>query len=329
MSIFVRRTQHKIAKLESQLAAARTRLAYEIELDVERDARKARKAAAKAAAAAERRAARAAAKAARAATRGDPVAERRAARQADPRRVRLETFYVLMTLCLKDNHACTMDTVDAYMEWKKTVEFPPNTNLYQKCIRFRNETMRDETIAVPIYAKTMTGELIPLVYHPHHDSRELLIQLHQISPEEFPIGSTMIRRLCDDPSVPVQEGDVFGLFRHNATLVYYEPHRHEVAELERTFDRVIVEYDLKIRSAGFNCDPDHEVRSQDLLTLRYAPERQTISTSRNGIHRSLRDIRDALREWQAFDYMVGDYYTLNEQAQEEIVAVFEAIRRDL
>lgn len=348
MSGFVRRAQRKIANLEAQLAYAHRRLAREIELDVERAAVKAKKAAVKAAAAAERKAKRAAEKAARDATKGDRAAERRAARQANPRRVRLETFHVLMTLCLKDNLACTMDTVDAYMEWKKTVEFPPKTNLYQKCTRFLKETVRDETVAVPVYAKTMTGELIPLVYHHQHDTRYLLLQLERINPEEFPIGSTILRHISDDPSSPVQEGDLFGLFRHNATRVYYESDREEFAEFYPSEDRVVVEYSLMVRANGFDnyreetdeteeetdeTEDEEDVskyreRCQQRILLYYSPEQQTIITGMNRIYFPLSEMRTMLRELQFYDNMYCTHYRLTEQAQEEMIAIFEAVRRD-
>ena len=328
MSIFVRRVQRNIEKLEEKLAYAHRRLEREIERDVERAAIKAQRAEAKAALAAEKRAARAEAKAARDATKGDRAAEKRAARHANPRRVALETFNVLMILCLEDNLRCTMETVNAYMEWKKTVEFPPRANLYQKCERFLRNTILKETAEVPIYAKTMTGELIPLLYHPHHDSRDLLIQLEKIDPEEFPIGSTTLTRLCEDATTPVMEGDIYALFRHNAQMVSYQAYRQDNVEFIPSDDHVVIRYDLKVRADAFGYDPNLADIDDTYFALYYSPEHQTVSVHRERNYRPLHEIRDVLREQPLYESRTGNVYRVSDRAQEEIIAVFEAIRRD-
>lgn len=302
MSGFVRRAQRKVAKLEAQLAAARAEVARQKELDVQR-------AAAKAVRVEERK------------------AQKRAARAANPERIRLETMKILMDICIKQNLKCNASMVDQYMVWKQTIEFPPNTNLYQKCTRFVNEIFPEEA-GIPIYAKTLTGELIPLVYHPHHDSRDLLLQLQIISPEEFPLGSTTIARLCEEEEAPVKEGDLFGLFHHGAEVVSYRPYSDDDVHLLPYEDTVCITYGLQINPEGLIRGPQLGLQRPLSLSLHYSPEKQTIATRWDQSHRPMSEFSTILQTLTLYDYSTYHSYSLTDQAQKEVMAVFEAIRRD-
>lgn len=304
MSGFVRRAQRKVAKLEAQLVAARAEVARQKELDVSR----------------------AVTKIARDEARKE---QKRAERAANPERIRLETKFVLMTICVKKNLKCDPSMVDAYMEWKKAIEFPPKTNLYEKCSRFIQETVSKE-VAIPIYAKTLTGELIPLVYRPQHDSRDLLLQLQEISPEEFPLGSTMLSRSCEeeDANTPVKEGDIFGLFRNNVEVVSYRPYSRDKVEFRYDSKRVKIEY-------GFQIKPEGLVRASELrlkyplsLSIHYLPEVQTVSTHWYRGQVPISEFEIMLRAETLYDYSTNGSYSLTDQAREEVMAVFHAIRRD-
>lgn len=303
MSGFVRRAQRKVAKLEAQLAAARAEVARQKELDVQR-------AAAKATRAEERK------------------AQKRAARAADPQRIRLETMKILMDMCIKQNLKCDASMVDQYMAWKQTIEFPPNTNLYQKCTRFVNETFPEEA-GIPIYAKTLTGELIPLVYHSHHDSRDLLLQLQILSPEEFPLGSTTIARLCEEEEAkpPVKEGDLFGLFHHGAKVVSYCPYSNDSVYLHKYEPTVAIVYSFQIKPEGLIRGPELGLQRPLSLSLHYSSEKQAISF-RAELMRPLSDLPVILQALSLFEYDTYYSYSLTDQAQKEVMDLFEAIRRD-
>lgn len=305
MSGFVRRAQRKVEKLEALLKDARAEVARQIELDVER----------------------AAAKVVRDA---EKKAQQKAARAANPERIRLETTTVLMKLCVKENLTCDASTVDYYMEWKKAVVFPPNTNLYHKCARFVKEAMLDKTEAIPIYAKTLTGELIPLVYHPQHDSRDLLIQLEQISPEEFPIGSTSITRICDeeDAKSSVKEGDLFGLFQHGAKVVSYSRHVTDKVEFYSLSQHTLIVYELRISPDGLVHGKKRGLRNSLPLTLYFCPESQTISTRWDQAHQPLSELPILLQSTTLYDFDTRYFFSLSDQAREEVISIFHVIRRD-
>jgi hypothetical protein len=144
----VRRAELNVRKAELLLEKAHKELARQIELDVirakEREERKAAK-----------------------------KLEKKAERDANPDLVYLQTKLLLFTYCVEHNLRCTDEIVSSFIQWKKTIEFPPNTNRYQKATQFFQKKEEE----IPIFAKTMTGELIPLVYHSVRNIRDLLLQL--------------------------------------------------------------------------------------------------------------------------------------------------------
>lgn len=338
MSIFLRRAQRIVEKLEARLVWARAEVERQIQLDVKREAEKAKKEAERAEKAKERKAQRAARKAEWDAKKPERDAAKKAATkafyEAHPGQMRLESFHLLMSICLEKGLKCDASTADAYMAWKSAQEFPPNTNRYQKCMRFINERIlpTDEpSTGITIYAKTMTGELIPLVYHPHRDARDLLTQLELISPQEFPIGSTSISRLCEEEeaNTPVKEGDIFGLFQHGATLVSYKPqYASEDVFLSYDNERIMIQYYVFVKSDGFVQDPPQENMIDQRLTLYYFPEDKTIATQWDTTRKPLAEAKDLLRHFTVYQQMIGESFALTDQAQEEIMSVFDAIRRD-
>lgn len=336
MSKSVQRAQRRVNKIKAILARAEAEVERQIQLDVERQARKAEIAKRKAELAAEKKKARALAKAERDATKPERDAAKRAAIQADyeahPEKLRSELFRLLMSLCMDDNLKCNAATVDAYLAWKSTKTFPPKTNRYQKCEQFIRETIMplDEQPGIPVYAKTMTGDLIPLLYHPTRDSRDLLIQLEAFSPDEFPVGSTILARIYDDEDQkePVKEGDLFGLFRHGATLVSYEP-TYARDDVNLSSDGAVsIRYYLFVNKNGLINPRNPDLLMDHRITLYYFPEDQTIATQWDTTRRSISDWRDLLRSLTVYQYLVHESIALTDQAQEEIMAVFEAIRRD-
>lgn len=304
MSGFVRRAQRKVAQLEAQLIAARAEVARQQELDVTR----------------------AAAKVTRIQERKE---QKRAERAADPERIRNETTNVLYTICVKKNLKCDPSMVDAYMAWKQTIEFPPKTNLYEKCSRFIQETI-PVAEGIPIYAKTMTGELIPLVYHPHHDSRDLLLQLQQISPEEFPVGSATLARLCEEEelSAPIKEGDIVGLIQNGAEVVSYRALSMDRVGYSYHSRHVEISYDFQVKPEGLVRGVQLKLKYPLSLSINYIPELNAVSTHWSRIHVPIDEFDQMLRGISLYDYTTNHSYNLTDQARQEVIAVFQAIRRD-
>lgn len=336
MSKSVQRAQYRVNKIKAILARAEAEVERQIQLDVQRQAKKAEIAKIKAEQSAEKKKARALAKAERDATKPEREAAKKAAIQADyeahPEKLHTELFHLLMSICMEDNLKCNTATVDAYLAWKSTKTFPPKTNRHQKCTQFIRETILtlDQQPGIPVYAKTMTGELIPLLYRPTRDSRDLLLQLEQFSRDEFPVGSTILARLYDeeDTNTPVKEGDLFGLFQHGASLVSYLPN-YASDDVQLSYDGVLtIRYYLFVKRDGFIHDPKEDGLIDQRLTLYYFPENQTIAMQWDTTRRPVADWRALLRDLMVYQQLVGESFALSNQAQEEIISVFEAIRRD-
>lgn len=335
MSKSVQRAQRRVNKIKTILARAEAEVERQIQLDVQRQARKAERAKVKAELSAEKKKARALAKAERDATKPEREAAKKAAIQADyeahPEKMRAELLHLLMTLCMEKNLKCNAATLDAYLTWKSTQIFPPKTNRYQKCEQFIKEMILplDEQPGIPVYAKTMTGDLIPLLYRPTRDSRDLLLQLEAFSPEEFPVGSVILRRLCEeDIRKSVQEGDLFGLIRHDATFVSYEP-QYAWEDVQLSYnDILVIRYYVLVKKEGFVHNHDQKGLISQRLTLYYFPEDQTLATQWDTTRRPVADGRDLFRDFTVYQPYAGNSFALSDQAQQEIMAVFEAIRRD-
>lgn len=306
---FVRRAERKIATLENQLEAARKELARQIELDVVRAQQKVERIAAK-------------------------KAEKKAARDANPQRVFRETKMLLLSLCVDRNLLCTDEMVAAFLQWKMTVEFPPKTNRYQKAIQFLKE--REEDRGVPIFAKTMTGELIPLVYHSDRDKRDLLLQLEKVDSEQFPLGSTNIIRIADDSIKPVEAEEIFGLYKNGATLVRYAgdgPFSKDNVRFgftKKTINKLCVCYNFGILPEGIVPHPRMKINYSERVNFEYFYETQEISCYGNTDVYPLSDIRNLVRQIHIRSHLYTfDYTTLTEQAQDDLIAMFETLRRDI
>jgi len=306
---FVRRAERKIAKLEIQLEAARNELARQIELDVVRAQQKVERIAAK-------------------------RVEKKAARDANPERVFRETKMLLLSLCVDRNLRCTDEMVAAFLQWKTAVEFPPKTNRYQKAIQFLKE--REEDKGVPIFAKTMTGELIPLVYHSDRDKRDLLLQLEEVDSEQFPLGSTNIVRIADDPSKPVEAEEIFGLYKNGATLVRYAgdgPFSKDMVRFgftRNTNNKLCVCYNFSILPEGIVPHQRMKIDYSERIMFEYYHETQEITCYGISNVYPLSEIRELVKNIRIRSYKyTSDYTTLTEQAQDDLIAVFETLRRDL
>lgn len=315
MSGFVRRAQRKVAQLEAQLEAARAELAHQIELDVARAAEKAKRIAAQQAA---------------------KKAERDAYYAEHPHAVHTDAMRILLEIHLTRGLRFDPDSVDAFLVWKRETEFPPRTNLYQKAVQFI-EMNQKETEPVPVFAKTMIGDLIPLEYHPERDAQDMLRQLETFDPEAYPLGTVSLGRMEENLGEPVEKSEMFFLFHNGATLVrysgcaQYKGHDYVSDEFfDPNHSEANIVYIFYVLPQGIQSYyPAHYTET---VQIDYYPKSQLIGSQYNRGRVPLSGMREFVR-----DLIVGydhTYHnqprpaTLTEQGQEELCAVFDAIRRD-
>jgi hypothetical protein len=313
MSGFVRRAQRNLLKAELRLKEAREELTRQLEWDVVRAQKKAERIAAK-------------------------KAEEKAARDANPQRIRMETTYLLLTICVKRNLQYTDKLFQMYVEWKKTMEFAPKTNLYQKVSCFLRETFPEEDEekenAISIYAKTMTGELIPLNYYPHSDKRILQLQLQKIDPEQFPLGSTNIVRLSEDPSAPVQQEEIFGILQHSTKLVTYA--RHVDDQVKFGFNPEngpCISYQFYVIPAGLVSLAGSELKYSTPFHIFYYPEKKLVDIENISFHpHPLENLAEKIRKTtimastDSYPYRYKAGFT--QDATEEMVTLFQTLLHD-
>ena len=301
MSGFVRRAQRKVAKLEAELEAARAELARQIELDVTRAAQKAERVVA------QKQARRAA----------------RAARHAEhPEEALSEAMGLLMDVHLKRGLRFNPACAEEFIRWKREAEFPPNTNLYQKVVQFI-ETQGDdnEPEPVPVFAKTLIGDLIPLEYRAEHDAQDMLRQLAAFDPE-FRLGTVSIARAEENIGEPVEPSEIFFMYQNGTKLVTYRRESDFITHHNR------IGYHFTVCPSGVT---DQRHRDMDThVNILYQPETQEISDYYHDAV-PLSELRQFARDLivgydHRYDGSIA--YYLTEEAQEELCAIFEAVRRD-
>lgn len=309
MSGFVKRAQRHVLNAELRLEVARKELARQLELDVVRAQKKAEHIAAK-------------------------KAQEKATRDANPQRIRMETTYLLLTICVKRNLRYTDQLYEQYTEWKKVREFAPKTNLYQKVYRFLGETFPEEEEkenAIPIYAKTMTGELIPLNYHPHSDKRDLQLQLQQVDPNQFPLGSTKLVRLSEDPSEPVKEEEIFGILQRVTKLVNYIVHNNDQVNTGFTPENgPCICYQFYVIPAGVVSVAGSVFKYSTPFQMFYYPEKKLvdiayISTRPQPLENLSEKIQKASIMASTDSYPYRYKTSLTQEAAEEIVTLFQTV----
>lgn len=241
-----------------------------------------------------------------------------------------KTANLILYACLKRNQRYSTELAHTFVQWKSNTEFPSKTNLYQKIIRFFQERVLEKSI--PIFAKTMTGELIPLEYRPYCDKRDLLEQLDRIDSDQFSFGSTNIVRLVEDPTKPVEEGEIFALFQHDIQTVQYTDVQWCDDANVSIHDGPSISYTIKIKSNCFIHSVNGYVGvSQDqVIILDHLFEKNMIMSynacfvagqcSLDQIHELVRAIY--------YNSMDGRYY-LTESAQDDLITLFNIIRRDI
>lgn len=315
MSGFLRRAQRKLADLEARLGAARAEVARQIELDATRTAEKAARAAAQQAA---------------------KKAERAAYYAEHPHAVHTDAMIILLEIHLKRGLRFDPDSVDAFLVWKRETEFPPRTNLYQKAVQFI-ELNQKMTEPIPVFAKTMIGDLIPLEYHAERDAQDMLRQLETFDPEAYPLGTVSLGRMEENLGEPVEKSEMFFLFHNGATLVRYNgcaQYRGSDYVLDEFFDpnhsEAKIVYIFYVLPEGIQSY--YPARYTESVQIDYYPTSQLIGNQYNRGRVPLSGMREFVR-----DLVVGYDHTqhnqprpstLTEQAQEELCAVFDAIRRD-
>lgn len=233
---------------------------------------------------------------------------------------------VILRVCIERNQRYSHKLVEEYIQWEKANEFASNVHLYKKVYFFFKQRVLEKNI--PIFAKTMTGELIPLLYRPYCDKRNLLEQLEEIDSDLYPFGSTNIFRLVEDPSKPVEEGEIFGIIQHEFHVVRYNFILDDTSGVIPKNGPYIY-YDFKIKAKCFTHDGNHLDIDHDEVevSIKHFLDKNTVVTCPSNeypidrIHEEIGSIY--------FNTNNGDRYYINEQAQQELVALFHIVRRDL
>lgn len=313
MSGFVRRAERKVISAERCLEAARKELARQIELEETREREKAERMAEK-------------------------KAREKAARNANPSRIRMETSYVLLRICMKRNLIYSASLLERYFEWKKVTEFPSYFNLYKKLDRFLRETFPEEERkenAIPIYAKTMTGELIPLSYHAHYDQRDLQFQLQCIDPDQFPVGSTRVVRLSDDPTAPVEENEIFGLYQSSTKFVRFSQYGCEDQVLAGYIPEngPCICYTFWVEPTAMVSINGSDLKHSKNFYIYHYPEKNKvdlhhITTNPTSLEKLGEKIANVKISIATSTYPYQWKGSLTQEAAEELAALFQMVRRN-
>lgn len=242
-------------------------------------------------------------------------------------------------VCIDLNRRYSHDLVKEYIQWEATAAYPPGVERDDKVRAFFH--LRLPSPSIPIFAKTMTGELIPLVYRADCDKRHLLKQLETIDAAQFPIGSTDLIRLAES-SMPVEEGEIVGLFQHGIQTVAY-PKQWDVSDVT-LYHGSTIEYCFTIKFSQFtfrgvygeDVDFDDDVYDEHLtgdidikIDLIHYLERGMIGSSRcfgNGEY-TIYSL-DQLHDLEIRYITKEGRYVLKEQARQDLIAMFQVVRRD-
>lgn len=234
---------------------------------------------------------------------------------------------VVLRVCVERNLRYSDELVQEYIRWENSTEFAHNVSLYKKvCFFFKQRVLAEK---IPIFAKTMAGELIPLQYRPYCDKRNLLEQLEEIDQDLYPIGSTNIIRLVEDSTAPVEEGEVFAIVQQEFHAVQYTNLLSGDSATVTVKHGPKITYNFKIKPKYFTRDEcghlDENLEDVD-VSLTHFLHKNTVMTSRfwdvypiERLHEEIGSI--------CYNMDVGRYY-INEQAQQELVALFHIVRRD-
>lgn len=238
---------------------------------------------------------------------------------------------LLFKLCIERNILYSEQLFENYTEWKKVTEFDHGSNRYTKMLRFLQENVSDKN-GIPIYAKTMTGELVPLVYHVGYDKRDLQFQLQTVDPEQFPMGSTNIVRLREDSSEPVKEGEVFGIFQHITRCVHYAVYYE---------DRVLpgitsanypgIYYRFYVEPEGFTRCSELDIPCINTIDFDYYPDLKRFNYGNRlaelcPIERLDEVVQHVRISVQLYPTTYPSHLT--QKAQEELIALIHTMRRD-
>lgn len=232
-----------------------------------------------------------------------------------------DTMYVLMKIGFKQGLRCDRALTEQFIQWKNHTEFPPKTNLYQKALQFIQ--MRcEESEPIPVFAKTMLGDLIPLEYHPDRDAQDMLIQLEKFDPQLYPLGSVSLTRSEENAGEPVEKSEIFFLFhlnnKHTTYLKQHEVCAKAFLDPDGFHPQVRVSYSFLVDGR--------------LIRLYYFPLTQsllisTLLCSEDYIHPDILPLNEA-REYllQHLDQMYVNFNSA--EVITDMFNVFEAIRRD-
>lgn len=238
---------------------------------------------------------------------------------------------LLFKLCIERNILYSEQLFQNYTEWKKVTELDHGSNRYTKMVRFLQENVSDKN-GIPIYAKTMTGELIPLVYHVGYDKRDLQFQLQTVDPEQFPIGSTNICRVVEDSSEPVKEGEIFAIFQHITQYVNYAVYYE---------DRVLpgispdnypgIYYRFYVEPEGFTRCSELDIPCINTIDFDYYPDLKRFNYGPRLVEPYLIErLDEVVKNVPIYVQIYPTIYPshLTQKAQEELIALIHTMRRD-
>ena len=140
---------------------------------------------------------------------------------------RKRAFILFNQLCRERNLRLDSVLSNAFLETCLLEEPFRRDQVIEQAVEFI-KTHCVESAPIPVMAKTMTGDLILLEYHPERDARDLLYQLQSLDPEKYLLGSVSLHRSEEKKGQPVEENEIFFLFHHGASMMEYAPERDEV-----------------------------------------------------------------------------------------------------
>lgn len=232
---------------------------------------------------------------------------------------------VVLRVCVERNLRYSAELVQEYIQWENATEFTRDVTLYKKvCFFFKQRVLAEK---IPVFAKTMSGELLPLLYRPYCDKRNLLEQLEEIDQDLYPIGSTNIIRLVEDSTAPVEEGEIFAIIQQEFHAVQYTDLYSGDNPSVTVKDGPSITYHFKIKPKYFTRESAHLDENLDDIHvfLTHFLDKNTVMTSCFWDEYPIQRLREKISI--CYSTVEGRYY-INQQAQQELVALFHIVRRD-
>jgi hypothetical protein len=161
--------------------------------------------------------------------------------------------------CYKNGFRTGNHLVEKFLEWKLTYSGSAR-NRYEKVAEFMGEYAHTHP-AVTVYVKSLVGDLIPVQYSHIHTYESIQRQLEQIDPIYTRYNTIVSRMTCDDNTVPVENGEFFGVVCIPSSSIKFEI-IGEMIELHIPFTSFV------------NHSTFHITRMEFITYMDYAPDKR-------------------------------------------------------